>query len=144
MATFNNLDSLFKHLEKQARSVLKNEIATETVRTMQEKIQEEVYDVYDPKVYVRQGYNGGLIDQDNIEVSMVDDNTLSVENIRFDGDREVAQIIETGRGYDYSFEYSGVLRPFTEETRKEMRNGKAQNLMKQGLVKRGLTVKNTL
>lgn len=139
---FKDLASLFKHLEQQTQSVLKQEVAKTVVKTMQKHIQDDVYDVYEPTIYERKGYQGGLIDEDNIEVTMQDDNTLSVENIRFDGDREVAEIVETGENYTYSFEYSGVPRPFTENTRKEFRETNIlENEMKKGLTRRGLDVR---
>ena len=129
-------------INKKITSVLKNEIAKEVVQTMQEHIESDVYSVYDPVKYERKGYHGGLIDPNNIEVSMMDDNTISVENIRFDGDREVAQIIESGQGYTYDFPYNGVPRPFTENTRIELKStNKLQQAMRQGLKKRGLDVK---
>jgi hypothetical protein len=137
--SFNNLNDLFKHLEKQANSVLKNEVAEEVIRTMQEKIEDEVYSVYEPRVYERQGYQGGLVDPKNIEVTVESDNTIAVENIRFDGDREVAQIVESGQGYQFDFPYNGAPRPFTEKTREELQSTDRLNqAMKQGLKKRGI------
>lgn len=137
--SFNNLNDLFKHLEKQANSVLKNEVAEEVIRTMQEKIEDEVYSVYEPRVYERQGYQGGLVDPKNIEVTVESDNTIAVENIRFDGDREVAQIVESGQGFQFDFPYNGVPRPYTEKTKEELRNTDRLNqAMKQGLKKRGI------
>jgi hypothetical protein len=136
---FKSLKELLAYAEKQANSVLKKETAETVVRTMQDKIQEEIYDVYEPKVYERQGYSGGLIDRDNIEVEVLGDNRISVENIRFDGDREVAEIVETGLGYQYSFPYAGKPRPFTEATRVDLASSdKLKESMKQGLFKRGI------
>lgn len=139
---FKSIEAALKFIEQQAQSVLKQEIAQKAVKTMQKHVQTDVYDKYEPKMYDRKGYQGGLIDEDNIEVSMIDDNTVSIENIRFDGDREVAEIVETGQGYTYSFEYSGVPRPFTENTRKELQETNIlENEMKKGLTRRGLDVK---
>lgn len=139
---FDDLASMFKFLEQQAQSVLKQEIAKTVVKKMQKHIQEDVYDVYDPVMYERKGYNGGLIADDNIEITVVDDNTISVENIRFDGDREVAEIVESGMGYIFDFPYNGVPRPFTENTRKELQETNILEIeMKKGLTRRGLDVK---
>lgn len=140
MPKFNNFREIEKFLQGKINSTLKNEVAETVIETMQEKIEEEVYSVYDPKVYERQGYQGGLTDPSNIEVQVVDDNTISVENIRFDGNREVAEIVETGQGYMYNFPYNGRPRPFTEATREELRNtDKLKNSMRRGLKKRGIS-----
>lgn len=138
---FTSIEAALKFIEKQSLSVLKQEIAKATVKTMQKHIQTDVYDVYDPKQYERKSYQGGLIDQDNIEVAVVDDNTISVENIRFDGDREVAQIVESGEGYIYDFPFNGVPRPFTENTIEELKEtGLLEQEMKKGLARRGFNV----
>lgn len=141
MPTFKDVKSLLKYAQQQTQSVLKTDIAKKTVSAMQQKIQEEVYDKYEPVQYERKGYHGGLIDEDNIEVSMVDDNTLCVENIRFDGKREVAQIVESGDGYQYDFDFNGVPRPFTEATRKELASGVLHQTMKTGLSRKGFDVR---
>jgi hypothetical protein len=139
---FSDPYKMFAHLEKMINSTLKQEVASEAVETMQEHVQSDVYDPYSPVMYERQGYDGGLIDRDNIEVEIKSDNTISIENIRFDGDREVAQIIESGSGYTYDFEFNGVPRPFTENTRKELESSNRLQLeMAKGLRKRGLDVK---
>jgi hypothetical protein len=139
---FTSLTKMFQHIENKAASVLKKEIADLVVETMQEKIEEEVYSVYEPKEYVRQRYQGGLQDPRNIEITMIGDNTISVENIRFDGDREVAEIVESGQGYTYDFPYAGVPRPFTQATRDELnQSGKLKVAMSQGLRKRGFDTK---
>lgn len=143
MATFNNLKDLFKHVEKQMQSTLKNEIAELVVETMQSHVQEDVYDVYEPvDPSKRRMYDGGLIDQDSIEIQVVDDNTISVENIAIDGLRNVPYIVESGQGY-----FSGASpiltrgRKFTEGTREELHNtDKLKQTMKNGLRKRGVKV----
>jgi hypothetical protein len=127
-------------INKKIASVLKNEIAKEVVETMQEHVQTDVYDAYDP-VYPekRRMYNGGLIDPDSIEIQVVDDNTISVENIAYDGDKNVPLIVESGIGYTYA--YHGGARPFTEKTREELAStDRLKNAMKKGLKNRGLDV----
>ncbi|MCM3273899.1 hypothetical protein [Paenibacillus elgii] len=140
MPTFNNLKELEKHLNEKIAKSLKNEVAKATVKTMQEEIKETVYNVYEPKVYHRHYYQGGLLDPDNIEVEVTGDNSISVENIRHDGEREVAYIVETGDGY-----YSGapsVLtngRRFTASTRKRLiKEDILRKAMKDGLNRQGI------
>ncbi|QAV21704.1 hypothetical protein PC41400_14450 [Paenibacillus chitinolyticus] len=101
-------------------------------------MQKEVYDVYQPKKYDRSGYQGGLIDPSNIEVK-INGSLLSVESVRNDEDRNVSEIVETGKGYTYNFEYAGKPRPFTDTTREELReSNKLIHSMKNGLHKRGI------
>lgn len=139
MPDFKSLSELEKYLNSKIQSALKNEVAETTIQTMQKHIESDVYAVYEPKQYVRKGYQGGLSDPHNIEVEVIDDNTISVENIRFDGDREVAQIVESGKGYQYKFDYYGVPRPFTENTREELKNtDQLKKSMKQGLKRQGI------
>lgn len=138
---FNSVKDLLAYAQKQVNSTLKNEVAVEAVNTLKEHIVTDVYDVYSPQYYERKGAQGGFLDEDNIEVEVVDDETISVDSIRFDGNRDVAQIVESGQGYMNDFEYNGVPRPFTENTREELRSSnRLQNAMKRGLKKRGLDV----
>ncbi|WP_372011317.1 hypothetical protein NBRC13296_12125 [Paenibacillus chitinolyticus] len=138
MKEFNNLKDALSFLQQQINSSLKEEISDLTVKTLQENMQKEVYDVYQPKKYDRAGYQGGLIDPSNIEVKL-DGNTLSLESMRPDGERNVAEIVETGQGYTYNFEYAGKPRPFTDTTREELReSNKLIHSMKNGLHKRGI------
>ena len=144
---FKNLNDLYSYIEKQIRSSLKSEVANTAVETMRKNIQSEVYDVYEPKEYQR---TYELMKK--IEVGQKDDDTIFVENVRYDnwidpatGDiysnRHVAYIVETGEGYMYDFPYYGVPRPFTEATRKELASSsKLNKAMEKGLKNRGLDV----
>lgn len=141
MATFKDLNSLFKHVQKQANSTLKNEIAQEAVSEMQRQIQDKVYDAYEP-LYPenRRMYNDGVIDPRNIEVQTVGDNGISIEDIAYDGARNVPFIVESGVGY-----YAGapdVLtrgRKFTQGTREALeKSDQLRSTMKKGLIKRGI------
>lgn len=140
MKKFKTLNELIEYSKHQAETVLKNEIASRSIKVMQQSIESEVYSVYpDPVKYERLGYHGGLQDPDNIEIQVIDDSTISVENIRFDGKREVAEIVETGIGYQYDFEFNGIPRPFTEATRRELKTTDIlKSTMKEGLEKRGV------
>lgn len=109
---------------------------------MKEKIEDEVYSKYpDPVMYVRQKEDGGLLDEENMEVTMINDTTLSIENVRSDDGRNVAEIVETGIGYEFEFPYNGIPRPFTEATREELRNTNEHvHAMYVGLKKEGIDV----
>lgn len=138
---FNNLTDLLKHLNSQVADVLENKVGKEVREIMKSNIKSEVYDVYNPTFYKRQREHGGLIDDQNIKIVMVDDNTVSIESRRIEDGRNVGEIVETGRGYRYNFTYSGVPRPFTEATREELKNnGATEHSLYDGLRKKGLDV----
>ena len=48
---FDNLDDLFRYIEKQTKDVMKKEVADKAKQAMSEAVQSSVYDVYDPKYY---------------------------------------------------------------------------------------------
>ena len=141
MKTVNSIKDLEKEIQKRIAQAMKSEVAPLSRKVMKEKIEEEVYSVYTPKLYERRGENGGLLDDENIVTEMIDDSTLKVQNIRSDGDRYVAEIVESGHGYEYEFEYAGTPRPFTKETAEHFRdtNEHVYALYK-GLKKTGLNV----
>lgn len=135
MATFKNFKELERHLQRKIESALKTEVAETAVKTMKEKVQEEVYDAYpNPVEYERTGRL-----KSDIDVEVVNSDTIAIQNVRQDDDRYVAEIVESGQGYEYSFEYSGVPRPFTEETRQELlETDKLKQSMREGLKRQGV------
>ncbi|MDY8021269.1 hypothetical protein [Paenibacillus polymyxa] len=139
---FTNLTDLMNHLNEQVVESLEADVGKTVRETMKEKIKEEVYAVYPhPSVYQRQKEHGGLIDDENIEVKMIGKDTVSIESVRMDDGRNVSEIVETGEGYQYSFPYAGVARPFTEATREELENnGAIEAAFYKGLRKKGLDV----
>lgn len=78
MPTFDNLDQLLAHVKRQIDDTMQDEVAKEVVDTMQAEIQNTVYGAYQPRVYNRRFENGGLLDEDNIEVTTpsTNENTL--------------------------------------------------------------------
>lgn len=142
MATAKNMKELEKMLQQRFSKALQQNVAPTVKRVMKEKIEEEVYSVYDPTMYERDREHGGLLDEANMEVTMLNDSTLSVENVRSDDGRNVAEIVETGEGYDHDFMYNGIPRPFTEATREELRSTNEHTYaFYQGLKRQGLDVK---
>lgn len=138
---FNSLTDLLNHLNEQVAESLEVDVGKTVRETMKEKIKEEVYSVYTPTVYQRQGEHGGLTDDENIEVKMIGKDTVSIESVRMDDGRNVSEIVETGEGYQYSFPFAGVARPFTEATREELENnGAIEAAFYKGLRKKGLDV----
>lgn len=141
MPSFKSINALEKFINQKLSDVLKNEVFEAIREEMQEKVQTVVYDQYDPRDYQR---TEKLMR--DIEKSMLDENTLIVENTRRDGDKEIVPIIEYGVGYTWGYvrnldEEIGP-RPFVEETRKSLQNSdKLKNAIKNGLRMRGFTVK---
>ncbi|ASA22761.1 hypothetical protein [Paenibacillus donghaensis] len=141
---FKSLKDLEKHLNKQIAQSLKNDVGNGVARKkLKENIQTEVYDKYDPVIYERQRENGGLIDDANIKVEMIDNNTVSIESHRMDGNKNVGVVVETGVGYneEWAFPYTHKSRLFTEVTRDELRNdGSVEHALMKGLEVQGLKV----
>ena len=123
---------------------MKKEVSQESKTVMQIATVEKVYNAYEPTHYNRQFDDGGLLDRDNIETTLIGNNTLKVENIRRDEEtgRLVTPIIESGKGY-YTQELDDRIgaRMFVEETAKELEKGKAKEALKRGLLRQGLNVK---
>lgn len=84
MPKFNNLNALFKYIQKSAEQVMQEIIDDEIIPTMLEVIDREVYNVYIPKRYERRYEKGGLADPTNFDSTIdVYGNTIeiSVKNI---------------------------------------------------------------
>ena len=146
---FSNLDLLAKFLEEKIDKSLKRETAQVVVKTMQQHIKSDVYPLYSPDMYQREYYRGGLLDPDNIEIQ-VTNTGISVENVRdnttdedYNGHyRNVAEIVETGENYNWTASriYKDPFpRPFTENTREELRTSNIlEQAMKDGLNRQGI------
>jgi hypothetical protein len=144
---FKNVNDLAKYINQQVLpKTLKEDVGEKLVRPkMKENIQSEVYDVYEePVIYKRLRENGGLMDDANIIVEMIDNNTVSIESHRMDDNRNVSVIVETGVGYneDWSFPYTHKGRPFVETTRDELRNdGSVEHAIVKGLKRLGINTR---
>lgn len=143
MTIAKNMKELEKLINKKIANGLQNEVANEARRVMKENVITEVYQKYSPTNYER---TGGLYQDKNIETKLVDDNTLTVRNIREENGRDIANIIETGTGYDWErsriYNMQPYPRPFHAETARELdEKGLAKNALKKGLERQGLNVK---
>lgn len=137
--TFNNLNSLFNHIENDMQNTLENEVAETVEDDMLISIHNDVYGAYSPEYYKRRMENGGLSDRNNLETS-VHDGVLKV--------RDVAPL-DNGRT-DYALDEIIVKgwgkqpfpRNFYNRTEERLRdNGDHVEAMKDGLRKRGYKVK---
>lgn len=156
MTTVNNLKELEKLINQKIAKALADDVAETVKDVMQEKVQTEVYDAYTshsdhPDKYVRRGMQGGLQDRKNMKSEVID-NTLIVENKTRMADTgyELSGLVEYGNNAGYgSYDYplaknsEGSFlkpRPFISETRLEVSKGKAEDALKRGLKKQGLSV----
>ncbi|MET3505613.1 hypothetical protein [Halalkalibacter oceani] len=128
-----NLNELFAYLNNQLKNTVQNrdgEVIKETIDTAKNRVDEDVYAVYDPRIYQRTG-------QLREEWEVINTaNGVAIFNSRRDGNTYVAEVVETGQGYSYSFPYDGVPRPFTANTREELiKSGKLNEALKKDLRK---------
>lgn len=71
--TFDNINDLFKYVEKKTQDAMKTEVADTAKSAMSQAVNIDVYDVYDPVWYTRRGTNGGLSDTENYTVHEIQD-----------------------------------------------------------------------
>ena len=139
------LRQLEKRINKDIHDVLYNDVAEVVKDEMTEAIQTSVYDRYSPSQYQRQMDNGGLTDRNNMQSTMIGDNTLVVKNIRRDGDRDVVGVIIDGTGYTWENSRIYSMQPFPrnfyEETIERLLRSKNHvSAMKKGLRNKGYNV----
>lgn len=155
MAYFKDLKSLFVHLQNNViPDVMENEVADTTKQVQSRKVQETVYDSYQPFHYSRRRWVGGLADPNNTiatfsygvnEVSMLLQNITKGEN-----DYYIAPLIEHGHGYkgmgyEYTQNRDGTQdqymkpRPFISETIKHLEATMLhKDAFKRGLKRHGI------
>lgn len=117
----NNHKELAVMLEKAALKALQSGSHTKEllVKTGQEQVQTVVYDSYSPVEYNRTG---------ELKASFVvanESNGISLDNTRTDEGRDVATIVETGKGYQFPDEYGygyDEPRPFMGNTAEKLKN----------------------
>lgn len=137
---FNNLNDLLNYIEKNAVSALKNEVAITARKEMQRQVDEVVYSYDAAQPELRRKYDDGLIDPRNIEILASGDDSISIENIAYDGSRNVPYVVESGIGYEYGTSPELTKgRKFTNATVESLNNSnKLQIAMKDGLNRMGI------
>lgn len=142
VSTVKDLNKVIAELQKRVNIAQMTDVAPTVREEMKDQIEQVVYSVYDPKEYERQKDDGGLTDDENIDTYMADATTLIIESSRFDGDKNVGEVVVTGEGYDYKFPYNGVSRDYIEATKDELAiTGAHTNALIRGLHKQGLQTK---
>jgi hypothetical protein len=143
MPEFSSIAELEKFLNQKIKIALEQDVKKAAVKTMQKEVIETVYNKYEPTQYKR---TGGLYQEKNIKGTMLNDNTLEIENIREDEKtgRYIAPVVEEGVGYEWEdskiYNMQPYPRPFVSNTTKELENGVAKEAMKKGLQKQGMDV----
>lgn len=119
---FSNLKDLEKYINKMAKESMSkgHHVKDEVIETGKRHVDSDVYDVYTPKVYER---TGQLKEQWETKETI---DGIAIYPSRRDEDtgKYIPEVIESGIGYDFSFEYSGKARPFVENTRYELEANK--------------------
>ncbi len=92
--TFDNLESLFQHLETQIQDVMEHEVADTAKEIVRDAVQEDVYDVFTPKFYTRRMENGGMSDMDNYSVEEIKNGIAIRNNTPLDNGRDTPRLDE--------------------------------------------------
>jgi hypothetical protein len=146
MATVGSMAELEKYINQKISNSLKTDVAATAVKTMQKRIEKDVYNAYTP--YSTDGVTphyertGQLLK--DVQVEIENDNTIVVENIRNERGRDIVKIIEEGKGYDWGYKRDlnkeiGK-REFVKHTYEELASGSAKQALAEGLRKQGLSV----
>jgi spermidine synthase len=141
MPEFADLDELQKFLNGEIKKALVSDVVDVARDTMSDHVMSDVYNKYTPSQYQR---TGDLYK--DIKTTLVNDNTLTVEDTARDNDtgRLIAPIVESGTGYQWTnsriYNMQPFPREFVKETYNELSNGKAKNALANGLKKQGIDV----
>jgi hypothetical protein len=149
MSEFKNFDDVIKDTQMKINITLQKEIAEDIKALMKQHIKNDVYDAYTSSAkvpYVRRKENGGLLDNNNFQITFVK-GQLIVKNITKgkDNNEWIIPIIETGKGYTWeeSEIYKTKLsRPFNELTQDDLEKGEFLKILrKQLFMKYGIVIK---
>lgn len=136
---YSNLNELFRDLEKEIQESLYKDVAPVVKEKMQDHVEEDVYQKYEPKKYERTGQL-----KEDIVIEKTDDG-VAIIPMRTDEEtgNYIPTIIETGEGYTYNYGYAYEQpRPFVENTRSEILNsGIHIKKLKEGLKRKGIEVR---
>ena len=149
---YDDVEELLKSLEADIEDTLMHEVLDEVKEIELRHVEEDVFDVYKPKIYERRD-SGGIDDPDNI-VGTVQNMELEVENITpfasgygtWNRGVGLTELINEGNStsgyfYDYPGEFNQP-RPFLDNTIEEIeRTDDVEDALARGLNKRKWTVK---
>lgn len=134
--TFNNLNDLFRYIERQTQDTMRNEVAETVKDTMSKAVDSAVYNVYQSEYYTRRGLNGGLADKDNYTVEEIQNGIIVQNDTPLDNGNNIPRldnIICNGLGRQ------PFPRDFYSETENELLRTQAhKEALKRGLRDRGV------
>ena len=151
---YDDVEELLKSLEADIEDTLMHEVLDEVKEIELRHVEEDVLDIYTPKIYERRSIGeGGIDDPDNI-VGTVENMELEVENITpfasgygtWNRGIGLTELINDGNStsgyfYDYHGEFNQP-RPFLDNTIEEIeRTDDVEDALARGLNKRKWTVK---
>ncbi|MED2945341.1 hypothetical protein VSK91_19415 [Bacillus swezeyi] len=134
MATYKDLAILVQKEALKAIQQSNSSTKQMLIKTGQDHVETDVYDVYDPLVYERTHELRSSFITEN------EANGLSLDNIREDDGRDVATVVETGEGYTYpdTNDYGyGKPRPFMDNTAEILKDGRLIDAMSKDVNKLG-------
>lgn len=147
MPNYNSLNALIKAISEAAESALQAEVFETIKETMLSHIASDVYGAYPkPKMYDRRKLKGGFSDPANIEnvgsgltLEIINKTPPNPEgNPEPTTDKNLAEVIETGVGYDY---FSPGARPYVENTIEDLKSSGAHvDAFKQGMLRQGFKI----
>lgn len=149
---YDDVEELLKSLEADIEDTLMHEVLDEVKEIELRHVEDDVFDVYKPKIYERRD-SGGIDDPDNI-VGTIQNMEMEVENITpfasgygtWNRGVGLTELINDGnRTSGYFYDYPGEFnqpRPFLDNTIEEIeRTDDVENALARGLNKRKWTVK---
>ena len=136
---FDSVEELYKYVKASLKETLEQEIAEKIIELLMERVQTEVFDVYEPKKYQRRTLygTGGLGSRESFVslVEVIDDTIqLEIENIAekvwSNSSRSLAELIEYGEAPKDAPWLQP--RPFFKVVKEEL---KSSNLVEEVLLK---------
>ena len=134
-------------LDRAIQYAMENDVASAVRVSLAEAVETEVYDAYDPHMYIRRGpMDGGLQDQspDNMEATYdPQTRTLEVQDMSRDEKtgRLVAPVVESGEGYRFPWDGQRP-RPFHKRAQEiVVESGWFESALQAGLKAAGFDVK---
>nr|WGE06310.1 hypothetical protein P5640_07960 [Bacillus subtilis] len=133
-----NIKEIKTMIEKNAiQSIHKSSSNVKQImmETDQEHVDEDVYGAYNPLLYERTGQIKDAF------ITTNESNGVSLDNIREDDGKDVATVIETGKGYTYPDSYGygyGKPRPFMKKTSETLKDGRLTAALKKDLKADGI------
>lgn len=139
----SNLKEVLNKIKKEVQNSLETDVAEMVKDTIIKHVSEDVYQVYTPTMYKRKGFNDGLMDERNMDIFKYGECGIEIQNNTMDDGKNVAEVVETGIGYDftgYGYSYEQP-RKFMSNTRDEIeRDDLHKKELKQSLKNKGYKV----